>query len=49
MLRVNFKKTKVVQRHGVIVPNGEVTKEFDWDGYKYLRILEMDKFMEDVS
>lgn len=41
-----LKKGKVVKLNGVALPNGQMIKDIDESGYKYLGIVEMDKIRE---
>ena len=41
-----LQKGKVKQMHGIELPNGEVMKKIDEEGYKYLGIVEYDKIKE---
>ena len=41
-----MKRGKLVECNGVELPNGEVIKQVEKDGYKYLRVLELDRKME---
>ena len=41
-----MKKGKIVKCNGIQLPDGEAIKSIEADGYKYLWILELDKFME---
>ena len=42
-----LKRGKVVEYEGVLLPDGELMKVVENDGYKYLGILEIDGVMED--
>eukprot|EP00795_Rhopilema_esculentum_P008907 gene8907-biopygen10485 len=41
-----MKRGKVVKQNGIALPNGQMMKEIDDSGYKYLAIVEMDKIKE---
>ncbi|XP_063595812.1 uncharacterized protein LOC134772704 [Penaeus indicus] len=41
-----LKRGKMVKQNGVALPNGQMMKEIDESGYKYLGIVEMDKIKE---
>ncbi len=41
-----MKRGKVVNQNGIALPNGQIMKEIDENGYKYLGIVEMDKIKE---
>ena len=41
-----MKRGKLVECNGVELPNGEVIKQVEKDGYKYLGVLELDRIME---
>ena len=43
---VIMKRGKLVECNGVELPNGEVIKQVEKDGYKYLGVLELDRIME---
>ena len=43
---VIVKRGKLVECNGVELPNGEVIKQVEKDGYKYLGVLELDRMME---
>ena len=43
---VIMKRGKLVECDGVELPNGEVIKQVEKDGYKYLGVLELDQIME---
>ena len=42
-----LKRGKVKRMDGLVLPSGEVMKQIDDEGYKYLGILEIDKVMEE--
>ena len=42
-----LKRGKIVQCNGIVLPNGEVMKVIEQDGYLYLGILEMDRILEE--
>ena len=44
---VSVRRGKISKHEGIILPNGEVMKQIEQDGYKYLGILEMEKIMEE--
>ena len=39
-------KWKIVKCDGIVLPNGDVMKEVDKEGYTYLGIVELDKIKE---
>ena len=41
-----MKKRKIVKCNGIQIPDGEAIKSIEADGYKYLGVLGLDKFME---
>lgn len=41
-----LKRGKVVKTDGVVMPDGDVMRQIEDDGYKYLGIMEMDQIME---
>ena len=41
-----LKRGKVVKMNGVILPDGQALKQIDKDGYRCLRILELDSVKE---
>ena len=41
-----LKRGKIVKQNGITLPNGQMMKEVDESGYKYLGIVEMDKIKE---
>ena len=41
-----LKRGKAVKQNGIALPNGQMMKEIDESGYKYLGIVEMDKIKE---
>ena len=41
-----LKKGKIVKENGISLPNGDLMKEIDEHGYKYLGIVELDKLKE---
>ena len=41
-----LKKGKVVKQNGISLPNGQVKKDIDENGYKYLGIVEINKIKE---
>ena len=43
---VIMKRGKLNKTDGIVLPNGETIKEVEKDGYKYLRILELDNIKE---
>ena len=43
-----LKRGKVVECEGIVLPNGEKMKTIEDEGYKYLRILEMDEIKEEA-
>ena len=42
-----LKRGKVKQMDGLVLPSGDVMKQIDEEGYKYLGMLEIDKMMEE--
>ena len=42
----NNNRGKVVECDGIILPDGQVMKQMDKDGYKHLGILECNQVME---
>ena len=42
-----LKRGKVKQMNGLMLPSGDVMKQIDEEGYKYLEMLEIDKVMEE--
>ena len=42
-----LKRGKVKQMDGLVLPSGDVMKQVDEEGYKYLVMLEIDKVMEE--
>ena len=42
-----LKRGKVKQMNGLVLPSGDVMKQIDEKGYKYLGMLEIDKVMEE--
>ena len=43
---VIMKRGKLSSTDGIVLPNGETIEEVEKDGYRYLGILEIDKFKE---
>ena len=41
-----LKRGKIVKQNGITFPNGQMMKEIDESGYKYLGIVEVDKIKE---
>lgn len=41
-----FKRGEIFECDGIILPDGQVMKQLDEDGYKYLGILECNQVME---
>ena len=41
-----LKRAKIAKMEGIVLPYGQVMKEFDDSGYKYLGILETDQLKE---
>ena len=41
-----MKRGKLVKLEGVTLPDGHVMREVEQDGYKYWRIVELDKIKE---
>ena len=46
MWSVILKKGKLFHFHGIHLPNQEITKEVDENGYTYLGILQLDEIKE---
>jgi len=43
---LNLKRGKVARCEGMKLPDGEVLKEVEQEGYRYLGIMELDKIKE---
>ena len=44
-----IKRGKIVKCNGILLPNGDVMKEVDKEGYTYLGIVELDKIKENET
>ena len=42
-----LKRDKIVKMEGIVLPDGQVIKEIDESGHKYLGILETDQYIKE--